>query len=145
MHTSPTVDLCILLSLSLSLSRCMQAPPAEAEGGVPPYIPIGNKKSEWVFIDKENKHRFGHPGETVIPGAGESWQHVRRFNQGGTTGADDHGGGEANGEDGSADAEQEGAGGKAAEAGEEAVPDNTGTSGAEVAVPGSDKEDELPW
>ena len=39
---------------------------------------MGGKKSEWVIIDSSGRDRFGHEGETVIPGAGARWQHLHR-------------------------------------------------------------------
>eukprot|EP00750_Incisomonas_marina_P010601 INCI16289.16.p1 GENE.INCI16289.16~~INCI16289.16.p1 ORF type:complete len:518 (-),score=69.10 INCI16289.16:4308-5861(-) len=45
----------------------------------------GGQTTEWLFIsppDKENgvgwRDRFGHEGNTVIPGAGTSWTHLHR-------------------------------------------------------------------
>lgn len=29
-----------------------------------------SKKSEWLLIDPDHRDRFGHEGDTVIPGAG---------------------------------------------------------------------------
>ena len=42
------------------------------------YAAVGGLSSEWVIIDSHGNDRFGHPGETVIPGAGTKWQHVHR-------------------------------------------------------------------
>jgi hypothetical protein len=36
------------------------------------------KETEWVFIDQSGKDRFEHAGDTVIPGAGDSWSHSHR-------------------------------------------------------------------
>ena len=43
------------------------------------YTAIGGKSSEWVIIDSNGRDRFGHKGETVIPGAGTNWQHLHRL------------------------------------------------------------------
>eukprot|EP00960_Hanusia_phi_P059899 764321-Hanusia_phi.AAC.5 len=42
------------------------------------YQTVGGKRSEWLFIDPERRDRFGHAGETIIPGSGTSWQHLHR-------------------------------------------------------------------
>ena len=42
------------------------------------YEIVGNKKSEWVFIDDGGNDIFGHEGDTIIPGSGTSWKHVHR-------------------------------------------------------------------
>ena len=42
------------------------------------YEVVGSKKSEWVIIDDGGNDRFGHEGDTIIPGSGTSWQHVHR-------------------------------------------------------------------
>lgn len=36
------------------------------------------KASEWLFIDPDRADRFGHPGDTIIPGAGRKWSHLHR-------------------------------------------------------------------
>ena len=36
------------------------------------------KETEWVFVDQSGKDRFEHAGDTVIPGAGDSWSHSHR-------------------------------------------------------------------
>jgi hypothetical protein len=43
------------------------------------YTAVGGKSSEWVIIDSSGRDRFGHAGETVIPGAGAKWQHLHRL------------------------------------------------------------------
>jgi tetratricopeptide (TPR) repeat protein len=42
------------------------------------YDIVGNKKSEWVFIDDGGNDIFAHEGDTIIPGSGTSWKHVHR-------------------------------------------------------------------
>ena len=42
------------------------------------YETVGNKKSEWVFIDDGGNDIFGHEGDTIIPGSGTSWKHLHR-------------------------------------------------------------------
>jgi len=53
----------------------VDSPADPAEAG---YAAVGGKSSEWVIIDGNGRDRFGHAGETVIPGAGTRWQHVHR-------------------------------------------------------------------
>jgi hypothetical protein len=38
----------------------------------------GGKASEWLIIDDNDVDRFGHEGETVIPGAGTRWSFLHR-------------------------------------------------------------------
>jgi hypothetical protein len=38
----------------------------------------GGKNSEWLLIDPERRDRFGHEGETIIPGCCERWRHLHR-------------------------------------------------------------------
>jgi len=57
----------------------------DAPGEGANYQAVGGKRSEWLFIDTERKDRFGHPGETIIPGSGVSWEHLHR-SQGGQPG-----------------------------------------------------------
>ena len=38
----------------------------------------GGKKSEWLFIDPQRRDRFGHEGDTIIPGCCERWKHLHR-------------------------------------------------------------------
>ena len=47
--------------------------PDEATTG---YRAYGDLKTEWLFVDEDFKDRFGHPGETIIPGSGERWGHL---------------------------------------------------------------------
>ena len=42
------------------------------------YETFGGKGSEWLIIDSQLHDRFGHVGETVIPGAGAAWEHLHR-------------------------------------------------------------------
>jgi len=37
-----------------------------------------SKNSEWLIIDPARKDRFGHEGDTIIPGAGTRWKHLHR-------------------------------------------------------------------
>ena len=39
---------------------------------------VGGKATEWLIIDDNNVDRFGHEGETVIPGAGTRWSFLHR-------------------------------------------------------------------
>ena len=86
------------------------------------YRAKGGKSSEWLFIDDKHVDRFGHEGETVIPGSGTKWEHLHRPGS--------QGGGRTPGQ---AD------GGAAAGAGAGAG----STTG--VATVKDDQEDELPW
>lgn len=36
------------------------------------------KETEWLLIDPQRVDRFGHAGETIIPGAGLKWKHLHR-------------------------------------------------------------------
>lgn len=36
------------------------------------------KETEWLLIDPQRTERFGHAGETIIPGAGTKWIHLHR-------------------------------------------------------------------
>jgi hypothetical protein len=38
----------------------------------------GGKRSEWLFIDPNRKDRFGHEGDTIIPGCCDRWKHLHR-------------------------------------------------------------------
>lgn len=38
----------------------------------------GGKKSEWLFIDPQRIDRFGHEGDTIIPGCCDRWKHLHR-------------------------------------------------------------------
>jgi hypothetical protein len=49
---------------------------ADGPGDDKPYRAYGDKKSEWVMVDTEHKDRFGHVGETIIPGSGDRWGHL---------------------------------------------------------------------
>ena len=48
------------------------------------HTPHGGKSTEWLFVSPPDgeKHgwrdRFGHVGDTIIPGAGTAWQHMHR-------------------------------------------------------------------
>ncbi|KAH8079174.1 hypothetical protein JL720_9436 [Aureococcus anophagefferens] len=42
------------------------------------YGAVGRKSTEWMFVDKKGHDKFGHAGETIIPGAGDSWSHAER-------------------------------------------------------------------
>jgi hypothetical protein len=42
------------------------------------YETFGGKGSEWLIIDSQLHDRFGHLGDTVIPGAGAAWEHLHR-------------------------------------------------------------------
>ncbi|KAH8079124.1 hypothetical protein JL720_9382 [Aureococcus anophagefferens] len=42
------------------------------------YGAVGRKSTEWMFVDKKGHDKFGHAGETIIPGAGDSWSHAKR-------------------------------------------------------------------
>ncbi|KAK3253743.1 hypothetical protein CYMTET_37015 [Cymbomonas tetramitiformis] len=53
---------------------CMAFVNSQNEG----YVPVGRTQTEWLFIDKEWRDRFGHKGDTYLPGAGKSWQHLHR-------------------------------------------------------------------
>eukprot|EP00929_Paragymnodinium_shiwhaense_P081220 TRINITY_DN42455_c0_g1_i1.p1 TRINITY_DN42455_c0_g1~~TRINITY_DN42455_c0_g1_i1.p1 ORF type:complete len:1097 (-),score=273.11 TRINITY_DN42455_c0_g1_i1:353-3589(-) len=35
-------------------------------------------ENEWVFIDPRGQERLGHKGDTIIPGAGTRWKHLKR-------------------------------------------------------------------
>ena len=48
-----------------------------ASGGAQ-YETVGGKETEWLFCDDEQQDRFGHVGNTVIPGAGPKWSHLHR-------------------------------------------------------------------
>jgi hypothetical protein len=48
------------------LMGMVAAPEDDSKG----YTATGGKSSEWLFIDSSYVDRFGHEGETVIPGAG---------------------------------------------------------------------------
>jgi hypothetical protein len=37
------------------------------------------KETEWLLIDPQRTERFGHAGETIIPGAGLRWSHLHRY------------------------------------------------------------------
>ena len=53
----------------------------QANGEAPPapgYEAYGGKETEWLFVDSQGKDRFGHAGDTIIPGAGTSWGHLHR-------------------------------------------------------------------
>jgi len=54
----------------------VESPANSDEAG---YTAVGGGKSEWLIIDGNHRDRFGHKGETVIPGAGTSWQHLHRL------------------------------------------------------------------
>lgn len=47
------------------------------------YETVGGGRNEWLLVDAAGTARFGHPGETVIPGAGTRWGHLHR--DGGST------------------------------------------------------------
>ena len=52
------------------------ASPSEEDG----YAAVDPKKeTEWLLIDPQRTERFGHPGETIIPGAGLKWSHLHRY------------------------------------------------------------------
>jgi tetratricopeptide (TPR) repeat protein len=95
-----------------------------------PYEPVGGKSTEWVIIDEQGNDRFGHVGETVIPGAGMKWKHVQERNAAKGTGSNHFGD-----EDppSSEEAERKGAKPGGAE------------KGRAVAEKLGDREDELPW
>ena len=38
-----------------------------------------DKETEWLLIDPQRVERFGHAGETIIPGAGKKWSHLHRY------------------------------------------------------------------
>jgi hypothetical protein len=38
----------------------------------------GGKNSEWLLIDPQRRDRFGHEGDTIIPGCCERWRHLHR-------------------------------------------------------------------
>jgi hypothetical protein len=40
------------------------------------YGPYGGARNEWLLIDDELNDRFGHRGETIIPGSGDRWGHL---------------------------------------------------------------------
>mmetsp|Transcript_34582 Transcript_34582/g.44587 ORF Transcript_34582/g.44587 Transcript_34582/m.44587 type:complete len:264 (+) Transcript_34582:18-809(+) len=40
------------------------------------YGAYGGASNEWVIIDNEGKDRFGHVGNTIIPGCGDRWGHL---------------------------------------------------------------------
>jgi len=42
------------------------------------YEVVGHHDSEWVLIDDKFQDRFGHEGNTILPGSGTRWQHVHR-------------------------------------------------------------------
>ena len=48
----------------------------DAPGPEKRYRAYGDGRSEWLFIDPDGKDRFGHKGETIIPGSGERWGHL---------------------------------------------------------------------
>ena len=57
-----------------------------ADNGQPaPYETAGGKGTEWLFCDDEKVDRFGHVGDTVIPGAGPKWAHLHRDSDGAST------------------------------------------------------------
>lgn len=41
-----------------------------------PWGNYGGGANEWLLIDDERKDRFGHLGETIIPGSGDRWGHL---------------------------------------------------------------------
>jgi hypothetical protein len=49
--------------------------PAEVEQGAPP--PPSPRSKSWYFFDAAGNERFTHEGNTIIPGAGQRWSHVR--------------------------------------------------------------------
>ena len=52
------------------------ASPSEDEG----YFAVDpDKQTEWLLIDPQRTERFGHAGETIIPGAGRKWKHLHRY------------------------------------------------------------------
>lgn len=53
------------------------APKKDASGEAP-YTTKGGKEEEWLFLDPDNFSRFGHVGDTWIPGAGKQWRHLHR-------------------------------------------------------------------
>ncbi len=42
------------------------------------------KETEWLLIDPQRTARFGHAGDTIIPGAGLKWSHLHRYQRGST-------------------------------------------------------------
>jgi hypothetical protein len=44
---------------------------------------VGGLATEWLLVDPSRRERFGHKGETIIPGAGAKWQHLHRAAGGG--------------------------------------------------------------
>jgi tetratricopeptide (TPR) repeat protein len=40
------------------------------------YGPYGGGSNEWLIIDSNGKDRFGHVGDTIIPGSGDRWGHL---------------------------------------------------------------------
>ena len=48
------------------------APSASGRAAVDPEL-----DDEWVLIDSDGGDRFGHAGDTIIPGAGTKWKHLR--------------------------------------------------------------------
>ena len=56
-----------------------------------PYGAYGGASSEWLLIDPELRDRFGHRGETIIPGSGDRYEssihiYCLHFNGGGVKG-----------------------------------------------------------
>jgi len=50
-----------------------------AFGGPPAGLETkSGKATEWVFVDQSGRDRFEHEGDTVIPGAGDSWHFSHR-------------------------------------------------------------------
>ena len=56
----------------MALVKCDEATTAKYECSDP------SKQSEWLFIDTARADRFGHEGDTIIPGAGTRWKHLHR-------------------------------------------------------------------
>jgi hypothetical protein len=41
----------------------------------------GGKRSEWLIVDATRRDRFGHEGDTIIPGCCDRWRHLHRHDR----------------------------------------------------------------
>eukprot|EP01048_Picozoa_sp_COSAG05_P007723 COSAG05_NODE_553_length_8711_cov_165.199257_5_plen_492_part_00 len=96
---------------------------------------VGGKSTEWLIVDASHKDRFGHVGDTIIPGAGTSWEFVHR-DEDSEAQQGDAGDGDPASDDWNEKAEPEGPN-------KDAV--DTIGGGEKDSKPKGDDEDELPW
>ena len=61
------------MALTKGAERGVPSASPEASAAAPPTRP-----SEWLFFDSDGNERFTHDGQSIIPGSGTRWSHVRR-------------------------------------------------------------------